>query len=126
MTTSRSASPDADKLCSQHIFRSSCALLLAVTLQEGQAVLQAWKRTSLTAMVGFNYRFNGLYETARRIIHSGALGEIVAVRTVFSLPTHPTPEWKRSVANGGGVLFDLPSSRLPPKIGLKCTGAKEG
>jgi len=85
---------------------------LAVTLQEGQAVLQAWKGTSLTAMVGFNYRFNKLYETARRVIRSGALGEIAAMRTVFSLPEHPMPEWKRSVASGGGVLFDLASHHI--------------
>ena len=85
---------------------------LAVTLQDGQAVLRAWKATSLTAMVGFNYRFNKLYETARRVVRSGALGEIVAMRTVFSLPVHPMPEWKQSVASGGGVLFDLASHHI--------------
>jgi predicted dehydrogenase len=31
---------------------------LAVTLQEGQAVLQARKSTSLMAVVGFKHRFN--------------------------------------------------------------------
>lgn len=85
---------------------------LAVTLQEGQAVLRAWTGTVVTAMVGFNYRFNKLYETARRVIRSGALGEIVAMRTVFSLPVHQTPEWKRSVAGGGGALFDLGSHHI--------------
>lgn len=85
---------------------------LGVTLQEGQAVLRAWSGTGVTAMVGFNYRFNKLYETARRVVRSGALGEIVAMRTVFSLPVHQTPEWKRSVAGGGGALFDLGSHHI--------------
>lgn len=85
---------------------------LGVTLPEAQAVLQAWKSTAVTAMVGFNYRFNKLYETAQGIIRSGALGEVVAMRTVFSLAAHAIPDWKRSVANGGGALFDLGSHHI--------------
>ena len=85
---------------------------LAVTLQEGQAVLRAWSDTVVTAMIGFNYRFNKLYEAARSVVRSGALGEIVAMRTVFSLPVHQTPEWKRSVVGGGGALFDLGSHHI--------------
>ncbi len=63
-------------------------------------------------MIGFNYRFNRLYDAARKCVRSERLGEIVAMRSVFSLASHPVPAWKRDVENGGGVLFDLASHHV--------------
>jgi len=85
---------------------------LAATLGEGRAILDAWRKSSSVGMIGFNYRFNPLYESARQCVQSGGLGEIVAVRSVFSLPSHEIPAWKNGAAPGGGVLFDLASHHV--------------
>jgi predicted dehydrogenase len=85
---------------------------LATSLDDGRAVLRAWRKSTCIGMIGFNYRFNPLYEAAREYIQSGRLGEIVAIRSVFSLPPHETPAWKRDTATGGGVLFDLASHHI--------------
>jgi predicted dehydrogenase len=58
-------------------------------------------------MMGFNYRWNRLYQSARRELAAGRLGEVVAVRTVFSIAERPLPDWKRTRATGGGALHDL-------------------
>ena len=85
---------------------------LAASLYEGRAILDAWRKAGSVGMIGFNYRFNPLYESARESLQSGGLGEIVAVRSVFSLPVHEIPAWKNGAAAGGGVLFDLASHHV--------------
>jgi predicted dehydrogenase len=85
---------------------------LAASLCEGRAILDAWRKAASVGMIGFNYRFNPLYESARRCVQSGELGEIVAMRSVFSLPTHEIPAWKSGESAGGGVLFDVGSHHV--------------
>ncbi len=80
---------------------------LAVSLDEGRRVLEAWEGTSLIGMMGFNYRRNPVIARARAMIASGRLGSVVAARTVFSTQARSEPDWKRVRASGGGVLLDL-------------------
>jgi predicted dehydrogenase len=86
---------------------------LATDLGAAGCVLEAWRQTRLVGMVGFNYRFNPLYESARRKLAAGAIGPPLAVRSVFSTtPAMARHAWKANRATGGGVLLDLGSHHL--------------
>jgi predicted dehydrogenase len=80
---------------------------LAMSLDEARAVIRAWQRAGVVAMMGFNYRFNKLYESVRGHIQSGKLGQALYARSVFSTARQELPLWKQSRRSGGGVLFDL-------------------
>jgi myo-inositol 2-dehydrogenase/D-chiro-inositol 1-dehydrogenase len=81
---------------------------MATTLAGGEAIVEAQRRSGATAMVGFNYRANPLYEALRARIRE-APGPIRLVRTVFTTPRHYSAGWRLSHETGGGVLFDLAS-----------------
>jgi myo-inositol 2-dehydrogenase / D-chiro-inositol 1-dehydrogenase len=81
---------------------------MATTLAGGERIVEAQRQSGATAMVGFNYRANPLYETLRARLQR-APGPIRLVRTVFTTPRHYSAGWRVSHATGGGVLFDLAS-----------------
>jgi predicted dehydrogenase len=85
---------------------------LATSLADAARVRTAWRRAAVVGMIGFNYRCNRLYRNARRHIVAGRLGELVGVRTVFSIAEHRLPAWKRSRASGGGALNELGSHHI--------------
>lgn len=85
---------------------------IAVSLNEAQQVLTAWKQTGMVGMIGFNYRFNPFYCQAKQQLQSGVLGKLIAVRTVFALSPRNLPDWKHQRASGGGVLLDLASHHI--------------
>lgn len=82
---------------------------LASTLEDGRRFLEHHPTTGVTAMVGFNYRFNPLVLELKRHIERGAIGAPVQVHTTFSTAATPLPDWKRTRHAGGGVLLDLGS-----------------
>jgi predicted dehydrogenase len=85
---------------------------LATNLADAETVLQAWQRGDRVGMIGFNYRFNKLCRRARQLLRQGVLGEVIAVRSVFSSARRPLPSWKMRRATGGGVLLDLASHHI--------------
>lgn len=85
---------------------------LAGSPEEADRVVAAWERSGVVGMMGFNYRFNELYRAARDLLRGGRLGDLVAVRSTFSLATPSLPAWKRRRASGGGALLDLGSHHL--------------
>jgi myo-inositol 2-dehydrogenase / D-chiro-inositol 1-dehydrogenase len=85
---------------------------IATSSDEAESVLEAWKSAGAVGMIGFNYRFNPLFQAMRRAVQSDRLGELVCVRTVFSTSGRDLPEWKKRVKNGGGVLLDLASHHI--------------
>ncbi|MDQ3520399.1 MAG: Gfo/Idh/MocA family oxidoreductase [Gemmatimonadota bacterium] len=84
---------------------------IATTLEDGRQLLDAYRRSGLVGMVGFNYRFNPLHEAARRHFASGRTGDLVAARSVFTT-SGEIPAWKLSRQSGGGVLLDLASHHV--------------
>jgi myo-inositol 2-dehydrogenase/D-chiro-inositol 1-dehydrogenase len=80
---------------------------LATTSKEAARMVAAARRTTLTAMVGFNYRFHPVVQAARARIVAGALGTPIGVRSVFATAAKPIASWKQRRASGGGVLLDL-------------------
>lgn len=85
---------------------------IATSLEEADKVVSVWKRSGVVGMVGFNYRFNALHQTARMQIQSGEIGPLVGVRSVFSTPMRSMPAWKHTRSTGGGVLLDLASHHI--------------
>lgn len=85
---------------------------LATSLKEGQKVLAAWQQAGTVGMMGFNYRFNPLYQAMRQHVSSGKFGNLIYARSVFSTPTRSLPEWKQSRQTGGGALLDLASHHI--------------
>lgn len=85
---------------------------IAVTLDEGRAVVAAGARAGRPAMIGFNYRFHPLIAELRQRVATGALGTPREWRSTFSVPAHERPAWKLSLATGGGVLLDFASHHV--------------
>jgi predicted dehydrogenase len=85
---------------------------LAAELAGAERVLQAWRASGRVGMIGFNYRFNPLYSQLREVVRAGRLGGVISMRSTFSTPTRPMPEWKRKRGEGGGVLLDMASHHI--------------
>ena len=82
---------------------------LALNLHQAQRVIEVWKETGVVGMIGFNYRFHPLYQAARQLIRSLAVGELRYARTNFSTRSKKISSWRQSLAGGGGALLDLGS-----------------
>lgn len=85
---------------------------LALSLDEGRSVLAAWRRAGVVGMIGFNLRFQPLFQAAKQHVQSGRLGDLVGVRSVRSTVGQSLPPWKLSRQSGGGVLLDLASHHI--------------
>lgn len=85
---------------------------LATNVADGRRVVQAWRRSGLIGMIGFNYRFHRLYQRLKQQIQAGRLGELVGASSVFSTAGRVLPNWKLTRENGGGVLLDLASHHI--------------
>jgi predicted dehydrogenase len=80
---------------------------LATTVADAERVVAEWRRAGVTAMMGFNYRYNPLVQQLRDQIAAGTIGTPLTVRTVFATPRRSIPGWKQQRESGGGVLLDL-------------------
>jgi myo-inositol 2-dehydrogenase / D-chiro-inositol 1-dehydrogenase len=80
---------------------------IAPTLREADRLVECWRASDHLGVIGFNYRFHPLYRRLQAMIRDGAIGNVVAMRTVFSAATDPLPEWKKRRDTGGGALLDL-------------------
>jgi myo-inositol 2-dehydrogenase/D-chiro-inositol 1-dehydrogenase len=90
--------------CGKHVYLEKP---LATSMSEARRVLAAWREARVVAMMGFNYRFNQLYQAAKARIRSGRIGDLVCARSVFTSAGPTVPDWKRARQTGGGVLLDL-------------------
>lgn len=85
---------------------------LAANLEDARDALEAWRSAGTVGMMGFNYRFNPIYQAAKEYIKSGQLGELVSVRSVFSSAARTLPAWQQLRSSGGGVLLNLASHHI--------------
>lgn len=81
---------------------------LALTLHDAEALLAAERRSGRIAQVCFNLRWHRLITQAKAAIDAGILGQIKAIRSVY---THDrtgsnAPVWHRKLSSGGGVTFN--------------------
>ena len=80
---------------------------LATSAKDAAHMVAAARRTTLTAMVGFNYRFHPVVQQARGRIVAGDIGTPIGIRSVFATAAKPIAPWKQRRDSGGGVLLDL-------------------
>lgn len=85
---------------------------IATDLEDARRVLAAWKKAESVGMIGFNYRFNPLFQKVREHVESQKLGPLVGVRSIFSTAAKPMPDWRRTRSEGGGVLLELASHHV--------------
>jgi myo-inositol 2-dehydrogenase / D-chiro-inositol 1-dehydrogenase len=85
---------------------------VATNVADGLRLVKAWRRSGLIGMIGFNYRFQPLYQCLKEQIQAKRFGELTGVSSVFSTATRPLPPWKLSRGSGGGVLLDLASHHI--------------
>ena len=82
---------------------------IATHCADAERVVSLWRGSGLVGMMGFNYRFNALYQAAREAIRSGRIGTPVSARSVFSSAARALPQWQQERKSGGGVLLNLGS-----------------
>ena len=80
---------------------------IAATLPDARRLVDCWRVSARVGVMGFNYRFHPLYRRLKSMVGDGAIGSLVAMRTVFAAPTDELPAWKARRDTGGGALLDL-------------------
>ncbi len=96
----------------KHVF---CEKPLARTAEESKAMLDAVQKAGVKHMVAYNYRFVPAIRQIRKLVESGALGQIYHFRAVYLqewiMPHYNTPMiWRLKKENAGsGALGDLGS-----------------
>lgn len=85
---------------------------IATRSAEARDIVQAWRASPKIAAMGFNYRFHpGIGELKRRV-EAGEVGAVIAIRTLFSVPSAVGSGWWSAPSRGGGALIDLGSHHL--------------
>lgn len=82
---------------------------MATSLTEARSILAAAELSDKPAMMGFNYRFHPLVQSAKKQLSGRNIDE---VRSIFSIAQRPLPDWKKHRATGGGALLDFGSHHL--------------
>ena len=87
---------------------------LAASAEDGRRVVAASAARGVAGWLGFNYRLQPIHLAARALVADGALGELIAVRTLFGerLPDGPAAGWRARRESGGGVWLDLASHHV--------------
>lgn len=80
---------------------------MASSLVEAERLAEVFRNSDRIGMLGLNYRFGEMQNAAYEAVQSGQLGNIVAIRGIFSTQASELPAWKKRREQGGGALLDL-------------------
>jgi predicted dehydrogenase len=83
---------------------------LALTLDDAERIREAAASSPGTVVVGFNLRWHRLVRRARELVLAGAVGELQAVRTVFTSSfdyREVAAPWRLRRESGGGALREM-------------------
>jgi scyllo-inositol 2-dehydrogenase (NADP+) len=84
---------------------------LAVSVEQGERLSEAAGSQKVVASVFHNRRWDGDFLTLRRLVHEGALGEVVRLESRFDRwrPEVDRAKWREGGGpeEAGGLLFDL-------------------
>lgn len=82
---------------------------MAIRVQDIDAIEAAAKKAGVKVMEGFMYRFHPQHAKVRELIESGLIGDVLSCRASFSFLMPPARMYRinRSMANGGGALWDI-------------------
>ena len=98
-----------------------CEKPLALSLEDGQAMVDACARAGVTLATNHHLPGSGIHRTIRRLVADGAVGRILAVRVHHAvlLPAR-LQGWRLRSPAGGGVTMDITchdASVLNPLLG---------
>ena len=79
---------------------------IARTLEEARLIISAADDAALKLMVAENYRFMAPVQEAKRMIESGALGQVRLIQLQEAYPFDPSSWRNDKERNGGGVFID--------------------
>ena len=82
---------------------------MAIRVQDIDAIEAAAKKANVKVMEGFMYRFHPQHAKVKELIDSGLIGDVLSCRASFSFLMPPARMYRinRSMANGGGALWDI-------------------
>lgn len=89
-----------------HVF---CEKPFCLDWRESEALAELAHQKGLVSQVGYHYRYVGAFQEMKRIIDSGALGEITHVLAEAYGPVVLRPKgttWRTDRNEGGGCLYD--------------------
>lgn len=82
---------------------------MAIKVADIEAIEAAAQANRVKVMEGFMYRFHPQHTKVRELIESGLIGDVLSCRASFSFLMPPARMYRinRSMANGGGALWDI-------------------
>lgn len=89
----------------KHIF---CEKPMAMTVAECELMEQAAKENKVKLQIGFMRRFDHAFVDAKKAIESGAIGDVVMVRSNTRGPSIPQP-WMYDISKSNGPLAEVNS-----------------
>jgi predicted dehydrogenase len=87
---------------------------LAATSAEGEAIRDLAARKGLVVEAGYQARYQDLWETARALMHDGAIGDLVAVRSIALWGGDPASWYYNQEASGGMPLTHMTYGFINP------------
>lgn len=93
----------------RHIY---CEKPLAMSVAEGQRMVEAVEKAAVKTQMTFNFRFFPAISRARQLIEAGFVGRVFSFRGRYHRASYIDPNkplsWRlRKEVSGGGALFDL-------------------
>ena len=85
-----------------------CEKPMAMTVDECDEMINAAKSNSVKLQIGFMRRFDESFQKAKEAIESGAIGEIVHIRSLTRGPSKPR-EWMYDIKISNGPLAEVNS-----------------
>lgn len=82
---------------------------MALTVADIEAIETAAKKSGVTVMEGFMYRFHPQHARVQEIIASGLIGDVCAVHAHYSFMMRPARMYRlaQDVSKGGGAMWDI-------------------
>ena len=84
-----------------------CEKPIALNCKESREILKISVATGLPVTDGFMYRFHPMFDTARKLVKAGTIGEIVTINSRFSFFEDDRTSIVASAELGGGALMDV-------------------
>lgn len=89
----------------KHVF---CEKPMAMTVEECDAMIDACNRNHVKLQIGFMRRFDASFREAKRLVDSGAIGDLVQIHSNTRGPSKPRP-WMYDIKKSNGILAEVNS-----------------
>lgn len=89
----------------KHIF---CEKPMAMTVEECDEMIEACDKAEVKLQIGFMRCFDASFREAKRLVDSGAIGELVQIHSNTRGPSKPRP-WMYDIKMSNGILAEVNS-----------------